>query len=67
VEFLKNQEKNLKFMIKSKLTLNDINNNSLTQEDFEKIKNEVLNLGFIRFSINGQLLTINDSFNNAIK
>jgi hypothetical protein len=52
LEFLKIREKQTKFMIKANLKLDNINYDKLSLEDFEKIKNEVLNLGFIRFSIN---------------
>jgi len=66
VEFLKNQGKQTKFMIKAKLNLEDINLDNFSKNDFEKVKNEVLSLGFIRFSINNQIYTINDDFNNNI-
>ncbi len=66
IEFLKNQEKQTKFIIKAKLNLDDINLDNFSKNDFEKVKNEVLSLGFIRFSINNQIFTINDEFNNSL-
>ena len=67
VEFLNSKENWQKFIIKAPLNIPDIDKKSLTKNDFEKIKNEVLSLWFIRFSINGQTLTINDDFPSTLE
>ncbi len=67
IDFLQKQEKLQKFMIKSPL-LNEFIKTKLTKDIFDKIKNEILNLWFIRFSLNNNVYTINDDFieNNII-
>jgi len=57
-----------KFIINSPLKLSKFRNykDKLTKELFEEIKSEVLSLWFIRFSVNGQLLTINSDFTEDI-
>ncbi len=70
IEFLSSLEEGTKFMIKSPLIIpllqdrGEIKTPSPTGEGwgevFEKIKKEVLDLGFIRFSIWEKIFTIND-------
>ncbi len=61
IDFLKTRKENEKFIISSPLK-NEFIWKKLDKDIFEKIKSEVLSLWFIRFSINGQNYTINDSY-----
>jgi len=70
IEYLKNIEQNTKFLIKASLKISRFRkieeNNILTEEVFNEVKNEILWLGFIRFTINNELFTINDNYNKKL-
>ena len=68
IDYLSTIKLDTKFTINSPLKLSKFRNykDKLTKELFEEIKNEILSLWFIRFSINGQLLTINSLFTDEI-
>ena len=70
IDYLSNIKIDTKFMINSPLNILTFRSlkklNKLTKESFDEIKNEVLSSWFIRFNINGQLLTINDIFTDKI-
>ncbi len=66
IDYLSTIKLDSKFMIKAPLKLSKFRNfkksNKLNKEVFDEIKSEILSLWFIRFDINGQLLTINDKY-----
>ena len=64
IEFLEKLEENTKFIIKSplKIDFSKLKNDEI----FSQIKKEVLDLGFIRFSINWQIFTINDEIEKKL-
>ena len=70
IDYLSTIKVDSKFTINAPLKVkrfrNFEKNNKLNKEAFDEIKNEVLSLGFIRFNINGQWLTINDEFTDII-
>ncbi len=70
IDYLSTIKVDTKFTINSPLKIrkfkNYDKNNKLNKDLFLEIKNEILWLGFIRFSINGQLFTINDEFSDSI-
>ncbi len=61
IKFLEIQELKSKFMIKAPISISEYDDYS-EEEVFEKIKKDVLDLGFIRFNIWNNILTINDDF-----
>ncbi len=66
IDYLCKLKEGLKFTINSPLKISKIvkskNQKNLDKLIFEEIKKEVLSLGFIRFSIQDNLFTVNDSF-----
>jgi len=61
IKFLEKQELKTKFMVKAPIDISEYFDYS-EEEVFEKIKKDVLDLGFIRFNIGDNILTINDEF-----
>jgi len=70
IDYLSTMKVDTKFTINSPLKLSNFRNykinTKLSKELFEEIKNEILSEGFIRFSVNGQLLTINSEFTDEL-
>ncbi len=70
IDYLSTLKIDTKFMINAPLKLTKFKNykkqSNLNKDFFEEIKNKVLSLWFIRFSINGQLSTINDEFSDDL-
>ncbi len=67
IDFLSKQEIWKKFLIKSPIMWNEFIWKTLDKDIFDKIKNEVLWLWFIRFSINNTVFTINSEFTSDLE
>ncbi|MDQ7009461.1 MAG: excinuclease ABC subunit UvrA [Candidatus Gracilibacteria bacterium] len=61
IDFLEKQELKTKFMVKAPISIEQYRDYS-EEEVFENIKRDILDLGFIRFNIGNNVLTINDDF-----
>ena len=61
IRFLSTQELKTKFMVKAPIDIKEYFDYS-EEEAFDKIKKDILDLGFIRFNIWDKILTINDDF-----
>ncbi len=69
IDYLSTIKVDTKFTINSPLKISSFRNYKtwkLTKELFDEIKNEVLSLWFIRFSINEQNFTVNNEFTDKI-
>jgi len=71
LDYLSTFKLDIKFTINSPLKISKFRTlsetNKLDEFSFNEIKNEVLSLWFIRFSINWELFTINDKFKENLK
>jgi excinuclease ABC subunit A len=69
IDHLSTLKLDTKFTINAPLKLSRFRSykDKLTKDLFEEIKNEILSLWFIRFSINGQLLTVNSEFSEELE
>ena len=65
IDFLETQELKSKFMIKAPISIEQYKDYS-EEEVFENIKRDILDLGFIRFNIWDNILTINDEFRDDL-
>ena len=70
IDYLSTIKVDTKFTINSNIKISEFRTlnkeNKLNKEAFDEIKNKVLSLWFIRFSINGHLSTINDELSDQI-
>ncbi len=65
INFLEIQELKTKFMVKAPINIEEYKDYS-EEEVFENIKRDILDLGFIRFNVWNNILTINDEFRDDL-